>query len=77
MHVTYQLNADEIDQNWLAGLKQTFEGKEIEIMVRDVDETQYLLTGETNRKHLLQAIKNIEERKNLIEVDLSDPEIGS
>jgi antitoxin YefM len=39
MHTTYRLNASELDQGFLDALKATFQGKEIEIVVYEVDET--------------------------------------
>ncbi|MGB3296310.1 MAG: hypothetical protein WBB01_25265 [Phormidesmis sp.] len=70
MHSTYRLNASELDENFLAGLKATFKGREIEIMVYEVDETDYLLKSEPNRKRLLAAKKNIENGTHLVEVTL-------
>lgn len=70
MHVTYRLNANQLDQNFLDALKATFQDKEIEIVVYDVDETAYLMASEANRKKLLKAIDNIKSRSNLIEVDI-------
>jgi antitoxin YefM len=49
-----------------------FGDRQIEIVVSSVDETDYLLSNEANRSHLLRAIKNVEERKNLVEVNLED-----
>lgn len=40
------------------------EGKEPEQPFSDT--TEYLLSSEANRKHLTEAIKNVENRKNLI-----------
>lgn len=37
-----------------------------------VDETEYLLQSEANKNRLLQAIKNVENRQNLIEVNLDE-----
>lgn len=70
MHVTYRVNANQLDQNFLDALKATFQDKEIEIVVYDVDETAYLMASEANRKKLLKAINNIKSRSNLIEVDI-------
>jgi antitoxin YefM len=71
MHVTYRVNASQLDQNFLDALKATFQDKEIEIVVYDVDETAYLMASEANRKKLLKAIDNIKSRTNLIEVDIA------
>ncbi|MBD2395140.1 hypothetical protein H6G11_12865 [Cyanobacterium aponinum FACHB-4101] len=38
------------------------------------DETEYLLQSEANKNRLLQAIKNVENRQHLIEVNLDEIE---
>ena len=45
------------------------EGTLVEVVVRaiiDSDTTEYLLSSEANRKHLMEAIDNVEHGKNLI-----------
>ncbi|MDR3334935.1 MAG: hypothetical protein LBT13_08645 [Treponema sp.] len=60
MQSTYRLWADEITDNFLKGLKNTYQDKEIEIIVQEVeDETAYLLKSEANRKHLLKAVEDV------------------
>lgn len=36
MRTTYRLNVDELDQNFIEGLKATFKGKEVEIFISEV-----------------------------------------
>jgi antitoxin YefM len=61
MQATYRLRADEITYNFLKGLKDTYQDKEIEIVVQEVeDETAYLLKSEANRKHLLTAVQDVQ-----------------
>jgi antitoxin YefM len=72
MQTSYRLNAKDLDQNFLQALKTLFQDKEIEIIVNDVDETAYLSKSEANRERLLQAIENVENRNNLIAVDLEE-----
>lgn len=74
MQSTYRLNANELDSNFLEGLKATFQGREIEIVVYEVDETDYLMQSEANRERLLAAKANIEDGNNLIEVSLESLE---
>lgn len=74
MQSTYRLNANELDSNFLEGLKATFQGREIEIVVYEVDETDYLMQSEANRERLLAAKANIENGNNLIEVSLESLE---
>jgi len=70
MHTTYRLNANELNESFLEGLKNTFKGREIEIVVSEVDETAYLMQSEANRKRLLAAMKNVEKGTNLVEMSL-------
>lgn len=75
MQTTYRLNASDLDENFLEGLKTTFQGREIEIVVYDVaDETEYLTKSSANRTRLLTATTNIENRNNLVEVSLESLE---
>jgi hypothetical protein len=43
-----------------------------------LDETEYLMRSPANKRHLLQALENVKNRKNLITIenfdDLKDPE---
>jgi antitoxin YefM len=72
MQTIYRLQASELDLNFLEGLKATFQDKEIEIVVYEVDETAYLLSSEANKKRLLKAIDNISNGRNLVEVKLEE-----
>lgn len=69
MHTVYRLKASEIDQRFIDALKATFQDREIEIVVYEVDETAYLLASDANRSRLLQAVENIKNRESLVEVD--------
>jgi len=70
MHTVYRLNASEIDQRFIDALKATFQDREIEIVVYEVDETAYLLASEANRSRLLRAVDQIKRREQLVTVDL-------
>ena len=69
MYSTYRLNANELNNNFLDGLKEMFKDKNIEIIVTEYDETEYLLGNDANKKRLLEAIDNVNSGKNLIEAD--------
>ena len=71
MQSIYRLKANELDSRFLEGLKATYKDKEIEIIICEVDETEYLLKSEVNKQRLIQAIENVENRHNLVEVNLS------
>lgn len=74
MQTSYRLNASDLDENFLTSLKMLFQDKEIEIIVYDVDETDYLSQSETNRQRLLTAIQNVEQGENLVTISLEDLE---
>lgn len=72
MQSSYRLKASELDEKFIAGLKETYKDKDIEIIVYEVDETAYLLKSEVNRQRLMQGKQNIESKTNLVEIDLED-----
>ena len=72
MHTTYRLNANELNQDFLDGLRTTFRDQDIEIVVYAVDETDYLLKSEANRERLLAAKANVESGKNRVAVKLEE-----
>lgn len=74
MQSSYRLKANELDEQFIAGLKETYKDKDIEIIVYEVDETEYLLKSDANRDMLMLAKANIENKTNLIEIDLEDLE---
>ncbi len=74
MRTVYRLNASELDQRFINSLKATFPDKEIEILVYEVDETSYLMASEANRKKLINAVENIKNKSNLVEVDIENLE---
>jgi len=70
MYTVYHLKADELDTQFLEALKTLFKDKTIEIVVTEVDETAYLLHSDANRDRLLQAVENVNDGENLVEVEL-------
>jgi antitoxin YefM len=72
MLAIYRLKASELNRDFLEGIKATFGDREIEITVSEFDETLYLFKSEANKKRLLQAIENVKEQQNLVEINLQD-----
>ncbi len=70
MVTVYRMNMNDLDDRFLEALRALFKDKEVEITVTEIDETQYLLQGEANRIRLLQAVRNIENGQNLVDVPL-------
>ena len=58
----------------IKSLKDIFHDKEIEIIVQEVDEdeTDYLLKNTANRDRLLKAVKNVEDKSNLVDLPLEN-----
>jgi antitoxin YefM len=69
MQISYRLNANELDSSFLESLKAAFQNKEIEIVVYESDETAFLLQNPASRKRLLTAVENIQNRRNLVELN--------
>lgn len=66
MYTIYKVRADELDQSFLDALKAMFKNKEIEIAVYERDETEYLLRSPANRERLLEAVRDVEARRNIV-----------
>ena len=74
MHTTYRLKANELDKRFLESVKTQFKDKEIEIVVTEIDETEYLFKSPQNKERLLSSLENVNKRRNLREVKLEDLE---
>lgn len=72
MSTVYRLKASELDSKFLEEIKKTFGDQEIEIIVSQFDETEYLFKSEVNKERLLKAIDNVKQQQNLREVNLED-----
>ena len=72
MSTIYRLKASEIDLKILEKIKLNYGEKEIEIIISEFDETEYLLKSETNKNRLLAAIDNVKRSQSLISLDLPD-----
>jgi len=69
MQTIYQINADDLDQKLLESIKVLFKNKEIEIVVSELDETDYLLRSPANRKRLLRAVHDVEANCKIVVPD--------
>jgi hypothetical protein len=67
MYSTYTLNTNELTSQFIAAVKETYPNKKIEIVIQEAqDETEFLL----NDQHLLKAVEDIKNGKNLVSVPL-------
>ena len=75
MEVTYRLKPEELNDDFLKTVKQMFLGKEVAITVEEIpDETEYLLSNEANREHLLKAVNDIKNGQNVHTISIEDME---
>ncbi len=77
MHANYRMNVSELDNRFLETLRAMFRGKEIEISVSEAveseeDETAYLLRSPANREHLLKALDDLAQGRNLVAVGVDE-----
>jgi hypothetical protein len=60
MDITHRLKPNELNDEFLKILKDTFRGKEIAVTVEEIeDTTAYLLSTEANRTHLYDALESV------------------
>jgi hypothetical protein len=76
MYTIYKINADELNENFIASIKTQFQHKEIEISICETgqteqDETDYLLQHPANKAQLLNAIDNI-KNSPLVTISVDD-----
>jgi antitoxin YefM len=65
MFATYTIGKNELNDAFLNNLKSFGNSDQLIISVEDYDETEYLLKSEANKNILLNAVKNVEEGRNL------------
>jgi hypothetical protein len=56
MHTTIKINTNQLDVNFLDAIRNLFKDQEVEISIRNLGETEYLLSNEANRNHLAESI---------------------
>jgi antitoxin YefM len=66
MSSTYRLKATDLNDQFLQSLKTLYGDREIEIVVCETDETEYLLRSSENRRRLLEAIDDVEHNRNIV-----------
>ena len=63
------MNADDLNEDFLEGLRTTFKHKEIEIVVYERDESAYLLRSLANRARLLEPVGDVDQNRNIVVPD--------
>ena len=71
MITTYHLSSEELNEEFLERVKQTFGKKQLLITVEEDDDTFYLLSNKDNRERLKQSIDQLDNGE-LVSVNLED-----
>ncbi|TAF93891.1 MAG: hypothetical protein EAZ32_17785 [Cytophagia bacterium] len=72
MTTTIELQAEELDYQLFKSLKAMFKGRKIRVVVdTPMDETDYLLASEANRRHLERSLAQLKNGE-IIEVVLEE-----
>ncbi len=71
MVTTYQLEEQELDEQFLNAVKSQYKNKKLSITITEaLDETDYLLGNPINADRLLNSVNNIRNGKSLVETDI-------
>ncbi len=66
MTTTYHLNVNELSVELLNSIKAAFKDKTVDITVSEsMDETEYLLSSEANKKMLEESMQQIKDGKGI------------
>ncbi len=66
MTTTFRLNEKEFSEEIVKAIRAAFKNKEIEITIADcMDETEYLLSTEANKKHLQKSMDDIDSGRGI------------
>jgi antitoxin YefM len=70
METTFKFNTSDLNEQFLTVLKTLFQDKEIEISVKEIsDETTFLLNEPENKRDIIKAIQDLNEKKNLVKLN--------
>lgn len=71
MRAVYHTNINELTNDFLENLKIQFKNAKVDIVIREMDETDYLNSSPKNRELLEKAIEEVENSK-LIHKSIED-----
>ena len=70
MITTYRIKVKELSEKLIDSIRAQYDGdREVEIVVSEHDETEYLFKSEENKKRLLMSVENVNKGEKLIEID--------
>ena len=62
MYTTYHLKEDELNEDFLNGVKKLFKNKKLTITIaEELDETEYLLSNPANKTHVTESIEQLNQ----------------
>jgi hypothetical protein len=65
MEAVFRLNTRELENSFITSLRDAYPDQNIEITVREQDETEYLCSSPANRERLETAVEHIKQGKNI------------
>jgi hypothetical protein len=75
MKAVYKLKPYEVDEAFFKTIKELFNSGDITITIEEEqDETDYLLSNEANRKHLLESVEAVKQGKTVHTLTLEEAE---
>ena len=63
METIFKTNTNQLDNKFLDVIKSLFKDQDIEISIRNVDETAYLLSNKANREHIFSSVAEYQNEK--------------
>lgn len=72
MYTTFDVNANELSSDFVEAIKLSYKDKNIQIVVYEIDETEYLLSSAKNRAELHKRVDDVENEKNLVEKTIGE-----
>jgi hypothetical protein len=75
MEAVFRLNTRELENSFITSLRNAYPDQNIEITVREQDETEYLCSSPANRLRLEAAVENVKQGK-IISFETSEEAIA-
>jgi hypothetical protein len=63
MQAIYHTSIDELTVAFIENLKKQFQNSKVDIVIRDLDETDYLNKSSKNKQYLEEAIQEVNNSK--------------
>jgi len=63
MQAIYHTSMDELSFAFIENLKKQFQNSKVDIVIKDMDETDYLNNSTKNKQYLEEAIQEVENTK--------------